>query len=123
MDNQLFPYEVIECPCGCNFYEYNSELIYRLTRARYSIGLDLKITSWCRCPDYNKQEGGVSGSSHLDGEAVDMFCTHSNDRYRKVDALMRAGFKRIILYSDCIHTDISKTKTSPYLMFRGGSKW
>lgn len=114
----IFPDIMINCPCGCNFIILNPELVHRLTIARYQTIDNFHITSWCRCLDYNITTGGSTLSSHTDGEAVDILTVDMTDRYEKVAALIHAGFKRIIIYDDHIHTDISKTKTSPLLMIR-----
>ena len=115
----LFTKVMIRCPCGCNFVIVNPELIYRLTSARYQTKQNFHIVSWCRCQDYNIKVYGSELSSHMDGEAVDILTVNHTDRYEILAALIHVGFKRIIIYGKYIHTDISKTKTSPYLMIGG----
>ena len=115
----LFSANMIQCPCGCGFKVISHELIYRLTFARYHTNKNFHITSWCRCDSYNIQVKGAQLSSHMDGEAVDILTVNHTDRYEILAALIHAGFKRIIIYNDHIHTDISKTKTSPLLMTEG----
>lgn len=116
----LFTYDLICCPCGCRFYRYDHELVHRLTQAHYLSSDPFQITSWCRCMDYNTQVGGAVNSGHLLGEAVEIYCPNGLKWFERVEALMQAGFKRIILYDDCIYTDVSKTKTSPYLTYMEG---
>ena len=110
---------MIKCPCGCDFAVVNPEMIYRLTFARYQTKQNFHITSWCRCLTYNKTLEGTALSSHLDGDAVDILTVNVTDRYEILAGLIAAGFKRMIIYNDHIHTDIARTKTSPLLMIRG----
>lgn len=66
------------------------------------------ITSGLRSVAENKRVGGVKGSSHLLGIAVDINCVGSVDRFLVVNALLSVGFRRIGVYEDHVHVDISR---------------
>jgi len=110
----------IMCPCGCETYIINNSLMLMMSCADLITSLPIIISSWCRCKRHNKSKGGVYNSGHLLGEAVDILTINEMERFEMVKILVCVGFKQIIIYNDHIHTDVSKTKTSPYLGFKGG---
>lgn len=85
-------------------------LILRLDRARGLAGVPFIITSGFRTQEENKRVGGVADSSHLKGLAVDLQCKNSKERYAILSGLIYAGFERIEICKDHIHTDIDKNK-------------
>ena len=101
-----FTHDEFTCGCGCGFCLYDDDLIDRLVAARFIAGIPFPINSWCRCKQHNKDEGGAKGSGHLIGQAVDIECVLSRDRFIMVDALLKAGFRRIYIYPRHIHADI-----------------
>ena len=60
------------CKCGCGKNNISQELVTRLDAAREEAGVPFVVTSGCRCEKRNKEAGGVAGSSHLKGMAVDI---------------------------------------------------
>jgi len=60
------------CKCGCGFDTVDAELIYVLEKLRYELDESIiRITSGCRCPEYNAKIGGSPRSQHLKGKAAD----------------------------------------------------
>ena len=101
-------------------YKISKILLTRLQIARDILGERMDPTCGGRCFTHNSNVGGTLDSSHLVWEAVDLKITSSGYRYRLVFALMQAGFKRIVVYSDraSIHVDVCQTKVSPVLIVK-----
>lgn len=69
----------VECKCEkCGFDAADIELVEKIedciTHFEQTAGKRLvaHFSSWCRCSDHNKAEGGGERSQHLLGKAVDM---------------------------------------------------
>ena len=89
----------IMCPCSCGADKISSVLIEKLQKVRNIIGLPIIITSGVRCEFYNASIKANINSSHIPdlygmGNAVDIACTNSKDRYELVE-LAQKFFKRI----------------------------
>ncbi len=89
----------------------DSELLKMLDQTREIYGKPIRITSGYRTEAHNRNVGGVSGSSHLKGLAVDIACIASSDRYELLCALIKVGFNRIGVAKSFIHVDIDKDKS------------
>lgn len=85
-------------------------LVEMLDIARSSAGVPFVITSGYRDPSQNTEAGGVEGSAHTSGLAVDLRVENSNTRFRILSGLFFAGFNRIGVYNGHIHVDIDQTK-------------
>lgn len=83
----------------------DTELVAMLDWARGRSGVPFVITCGLRTASQNDKVGGVQDSAHLRGLAVDLSCSDSHDRFRMVQALLLAGFKRIGIYDRHIHAD------------------
>lgn len=62
---------------GKHTYEYiriSPALIRALEDIRTRAGMPITVTSGYRPPDYNREIGGVSNSTHVDGLAADIYC-------------------------------------------------
>jgi uncharacterized protein YcbK (DUF882 family) len=87
------------------------ELVEKLDKARELAGIPFKITSGYRTAEHNSEVGGVDGSSHTKGEAVDIQALTSNQHFLITKALMDVGFTRISRkYPRHIHVDIAQDK-------------
>ncbi len=74
------------------------EFVAMLDRARHKAGIPFVITSGFRSPEDNFNAGGVQGSSHTKGLAVDLRCHSSTELWHILDGLFSAGFTRIGIY-------------------------
>ena len=75
---QHFTREEFECHCGgkyCNGYsaEPAKQLVQVADRVRKHFGAPAIVSSGVRCKTHNSNVGGISGSRHLTGKAMD-FC-------------------------------------------------
>lgn len=119
--NQIKPYLSILNKTNMQPYPYKyfkvgeivglkTELVQLLDKARGIAGVPFKITSGLRTSSNNELVGGVSDSSHLTGEGVDLASADGATTYKIVTALLQVGFNRIGMYGDGhVHCDISKT--------------
>jgi len=108
----------VQCPCGCGANKISSILIEKLQKVRNIIGRPIIITSGVRCGFYNTSIKASTSSSHIPdsygmGNAVDIACTNSKDRYELVE-LSQKFFKRIGIsggqYGGFVHLDVDKEK-------------
>ena len=103
-----------QCPCSCGANKISSVLIEKLQKVRNIIGTSIIITSGVRCEFYNTSIKASMNSSHIPdsygmGNAVDIACTNSKDRY-ELGELAQKFFKRIGIsggsYGGFIHLDV-----------------
>ena len=90
-DIRYFTREEFRCPCGrCGgFPEEPAEKLIRIAdRVRAAAGKPAHISSGVRCPAHNAEVGGVAGSRHLKGWAMD-FCVEGMTS-AQLDALVGA---------------------------------
>lgn len=96
---------------GCSIVDALSpELIKLLANVKAKAGFPLRITSGFRPGDPR---------SHGQGEAVDIACETSNERFRLVSAALEAGCVRIGIYPKHVHLDTSKTRATKVLWLDG----
>lgn len=107
-----FKQSEFDCKCGCGKNNINSDLVEDLNVARQIAGIPFVITSGCRCGGHNKASGGLASSAHLTGHAVDIQANSSQQRFRVLEGLVMAGFKRVGISKHFIHVDNDKTKPS-----------
>lgn len=93
------------------------ELVKKLDEAREKAGIPFVITSGKRTIITNEEVGGVENSSHLTGEAVDLRCQTSVDRWKMLNALLAVKFNRIGIYKNHLHCDISKDKPQEVIWY------
>jgi len=110
--NYFLPNE-FKCNCGCGkgYADMQVKLLYMLDKARERAGIPFKLNSAFRCINYNLSVGGKSNSAHRYGKAVDIACDNSSNRFKIIEALLWAGFKRVGIASDFIHADCDETKS------------
>lgn len=62
-----------QCKCRtCGDHEIDSKLISGLQKIRDIAQKPVEITSGYRCEDWNRVQGGASGSYHIRGQAADI---------------------------------------------------
>ena len=59
------------CKCGCGEVLYTPILVSTLDDLQERFQRDVVVTSGFRCEKRNKEVGGVEGSLHIEGRAVD----------------------------------------------------
>ena len=108
---KYFTLDEFDCPShkgsGVNM---DSSFLAKLEEAREIAGIPFKITSGYRTKTHNKEVGGVPNSSHLIGVASDIAVSSGSERYTILNALIKAGFKRIGVAKTFIHCDTDPNK-------------
>lgn len=111
MNLNYFSLDEFNCPSlpdsGKNM---DINFLYKLEHARELAGVPFNITSGYRTKDHNAKVGGVPNSSHLIGVAADIAVSGGNQRYIILNALIKAGFKRLGIAKTFIHCDTDDTK-------------
>lgn len=103
--------------CGKGFDEMDPTLLAMLDELRHKVGEPLIISSAYRCKEHNSEVGGVSGSSHMKGLAVDIECWDSYLRFKIVKEAIFLGFRRIEPATTWVHLDIDNEKPQDVLFF------
>ena len=86
------------------------DTIVMLDACRDLANIPFVITSGYRTRAHNKRVGGVNGSSHCKGRAVDIRCKNSKERYKIIVSALSVGFTRIGVSGNFIHLDNDKQK-------------
>ena len=123
---QHFKMSEFDCKCGkCDGGSdmMTLELLEKLEYARNLAGIPFVITSGYRCEKHNREVGGVAGSAHTKGMAVDIRCNSSATRFKLLKALFAAGFKRIELAPTWIHVDTDPTKPQDVAFYQSGGRY
>lgn len=100
-----------ECRCklaSCKKQKISLELVRRLDRLRDALNSPIRIHSGYRCPEHNKAVGGVRGSTHTKGWAVD--CSASRQTVLEIKPHAERLFKAIGVASNFIHLDLRDDK-------------
>jgi len=106
-----FEYSEFDSPDQVGSYEQMSvEFLNKLAQARKIAAVGFKITSGYRSPAHNAKVGGVKGSSHTNGHAVDIYAPTSTQKYLIINALLQVGFNRIGVAKNFIHVDDDPSK-------------
>ena len=92
------------------------DFIKKLDLARELSGVPFKINSGFRTPEYNvylasKGFKVAKNSPHLKGLAADISTKNSKTRYKVIEALIKAGFRRIGIGETFVHCDTDDTKS------------
>ncbi len=90
----------------------DSNFLELLDNAREIAGIQFKINSGYRTKERNEEVGGVQNSSHLIGVAADIAVRSGNERYIILNALIKAGFKRLGIAKSFIHADTDSSKNN-----------
>jgi len=107
MNQKIKHFEPYEFTCnGVECYEQMSEnLLLNLELARSIADIPFHVNSAWRDKDTNQRVGGKTNSAHLRGNAVDIACANSADRFIIVESAMAAGFTRIGIAKTFVHID------------------
>ena len=108
---KYFTLDEFDCPSLPNSgINMDSDFLNKLEQARKIAGIPFKVTSGYRTKERNEQVGGVPNSSHLIGVASDIAVSSGNERYIILNALIKAGFKRLGVAKTFIHCDTDPNK-------------
>ena len=98
------------CKDGCGDSKMDPGFVDMLNKARHIAGKPWRVNSGKRCVANNKASGGVKGSAHTKGMAVDISAPNGAKKYEIVKAAMEAGFTRIGIGKSFVHLDNDITK-------------
>jgi len=91
-----------------NESEFKKELLTKIFELEKVLG-ELTLTSGLRCVKCNEDAGGVPGSAHTTGEAIDVAVPDSKFCYNFVKQCFLLGINRIGFGNGFQHIDISKS--------------
>ncbi len=100
-----FSVEEISCKCGCGQCIVQPSFYFKINWLRSLLGVPVRVTSWNRCINHNKNKGGSKTSSHLIGWACDLSARTSLLRYKVVYFAGIVGFRGIGISKLFIHLD------------------
>ena len=113
MNFKYFSLSEFDCPSLPNSGKnMDINFINKLEQAREIAGIPFRITSGFRTAEHNEKVGGVKNSSHIKAVAADVAGGSGNERYIILNALIRAGFKRIGIAKTFIHCDTDADKNN-----------
>lgn len=117
-DIEFFSKKEFRCKCGgryCDGYpaEIDMTMVRYADEIRRRIGKPLGVNSGLRCPQHNRNEGGVDGSQHTLGTAVDLGKPSgvTPAKMAKIAEEVMGNTGGIGIYSWGIHIDSRKTKS------------
>ena len=93
----------VEC-----FDKMSDNLLLSLEAARQIAGIPFHINSSYRDKDTNERVGGEPNSAHTRGNAVDIACGNSSDRFIILEACMAVPFTRVGIAKTFIHIDVDE---------------
>lgn len=114
---------VCKCGCGQGADRMDASLLSKLDAARADAGIPFSVASGFRCAAHNRAVGGVDGSAHTKGQAVDISCRNSSQRFAMVKALLAVGFTRIELAPSWLHVDVDASKPQNVAFYQTGGKY
>ena len=101
-----FETQEFDCPTLPNSgINMDAAFLQMLDDARGIAGIPFNITSGYRSVSRNKLVGGVQNSSHIIGKACDISIKSGSERYIILNALIKAGFRRLGVAKSFIHAD------------------
>ncbi|NPB04515.1 MAG: peptidase M15 [Thermotogae bacterium] len=112
---RYFKLEEFLCRCGCGGVVIDSKVLDTLEKLRERLKKPVVINSAYRCIKHNRAIGGVPGSAHIRGYAVDIKALHSATRHKIVEFLLQKGIQRIGVASNFVHFDVDPDKPKPAL--------
>lgn len=118
MTKNYFSHDEIKCRCKGKYCSQEATLVSefqdRLNRARDKAGFPWKVNSGIRCVRYNDEIGGVSGSYHTTGNAIDIHAPDGVMRGKIVAAAYAEGLSCLV-YSNFVHIHLP----GPHIISKG----
>ena len=90
---------------SCSFLQMDPFFMRCIEEVRTRSGVPFHINSAYRTVDYEKSKGRSGNSFHCVGQAMDVRCTSSVDRYKILEAVMFYGQLSVMIYPTFIHFD------------------
>jgi len=88
----------------------DADFLQLLDKAREIASVPFRITSGYRTKEHNAKVGGVQGSSHTKGVAVDIAISSGSERWVILNALIQVGVRRFGISSNFLHADVDAEK-------------
>ena len=101
--------EFNRCSPSCSLQDMKQTTISKLDTAREVAGIPFVLTSAYRSSEHDRSKGRSGTGAHTIGRAIDIRCNTSRNRFLVVNALLKAGFKRIGVGKTFVHADDSET--------------
>lgn len=101
--------EFKNCSPSSSLQDMKQTTMSKLDTAREIAGIPFVLTSAYRSPEWDKSKGRSGTGAHTLGRAVDIRCNADKNRFKIVEALIKAGFKRIGIADSFVHADNSDT--------------
>lgn len=100
--------EFKNCTPSCSIDDMAPAFLDLLDEVREKAGIPLVLNSAYRSPDYEKAHGRKGTSAHMLGQAVDIRCNTSRNRFKIVKAALACGIPRIGIGKTYVHLDTSQ---------------
>lgn len=109
---KYFSYAEFDSPDapGSGAKNMSADFIHQLDKVRAAVGFPLVVTSGYRTPAHNAKVGGVAGSSHTKGLAVDLRALTDAQKRAIAKAAIAQGITRIGWGRTFIHLDVDGSK-------------
>ena len=101
--------EFNRCSPSCSLQDMKQTTISKLDTAREVAGIPFVLTSAYRSSEHDRSKGRSGTGAQTIGRAIDIRCNTSRNRFLVVNALLKAGFKRIGVGKTFVHADDSET--------------
>jgi len=115
MASKYFSDDELTCHC-CGKYPdggMDQNLLELLDEIRETVGSPVEISCAYRCPEHNREVGGVSNSQHVDGTAADVIVPTGWTVDQLADLAQRLNADGIGRYytSGFVHVDVREGRT------------
>ena len=105
MATKDFSIKELSCPC-CGAYAMQKPFLDKLQELRDLYSRPMIITSGYRCERHNAAVKGEKDSQHLYGNAVDIHCIDSAERFLLVRLAYQVGFRGFGTDAAFLHIDL-----------------
>lgn len=100
--------EFNRCTPSCSLKDMSQCAMNDFDMVRDFAGIPLVINSAYRSSEWDRARGRSGTGPHTQGVALDIRCNNSTNRWKIINALIKAGCQRIGVYKTFIHGDFSK---------------
>lgn len=100
--------EFKRCSPSCSISDMDASFLALLDKVREKAGIPLVLNSAYRSPAWEIRQGRSGTGAHTLGQAVDIRCNTSQNRYKIVAAAIACGITRIGIGKTYVHLDASK---------------